>query len=61
MHFEINVSKNGLHYFATAPRSLTDWDAAKAATVNFRVRFPTAEGFEIMCTYWETSGKRCTF
>jgi hypothetical protein len=47
MYYELNVSQKGNHYFATAPRSLTDESKAVAAYRDFVVRFPASEGFEV--------------
>lgn len=56
MHYEINVSKNGQHYFATAPRSLTEGVVAHDMAAEFLVRFPKSEGFVVTMTRWETKG-----
>jgi len=56
MYFEINVSKNGRHYFATAQRSLRDPGEAQTAYEDLRARFPEAEGFEVTVTKYETVG-----
>ncbi len=55
-HYKINVSKNGQHYFATAPHSLVDEKPAMAAFADFVKRFPESEGFKVDCTYWEGRG-----
>lgn len=52
MYYEINVSKNYQHYFATHKRSL---DIAlspqvKAMAEDFEKRFPKSEGFAITIT-----------
>lgn len=50
MRYEINVSLNGRHYFATHPRSLRDGDSEdNAVTVaqNLRDRFPASEGYKV--------------
>lgn len=55
-YFEVNVSLNGKHFFATAPRSLTDLDSAKRVYRELRDRFPAKEGFVLKCTYWTAHG-----
>ena len=55
-HYEINVSLNGRHLFATAERSLiTSADYASALKI-FHEKFPKAEGYEVRGTYWQTQG-----
>lgn len=61
MHYEINISKNGQHYFATAARSLTvEWEAKRLYS-DFLVLFPVDKGFEITVTEWNTIGKAADF
>ena len=60
MYFEINVSKNGLHYFATAERSLTSEKEARAVAVDMQRRFPPSEGFQVSLTHYECRGKSLT-
>jgi hypothetical protein len=60
MPYEINVSLNGRHYFATAPRSLTTSKDAVTMTLDFIKRFPATDGFKISVSYnpersWEIS------
>jgi hypothetical protein len=59
MHYEINVSKHGSHFFATAPRSLTCKKAAAEMLGYFRNRFPVAEGFE--CQLYECATSKVEF
>lgn len=60
-HYEINVSLNGRHFFATAPRSCVTENEARKVFAEIIARFPKAEGFEASCTYWQGSGQRVTF
>lgn len=47
MNYEINVSLNGRHFFATHERSITNnWKLKEILTV-FLDKFPQAEGYEI--------------
>ena len=61
MHFEINVSLNGRHYFATAERSLRDEASARKAAEDFSRRFPEHEGFSVTVTRYETVGRQMEF
>lgn len=45
--YEINVSKNGQHYFATAERSLMSLDKALDMVRQFKNLFPATEGYRI--------------
>lgn len=61
MHYEINVSHNGKHFFATADRSIILRSQLEAILRKFIEAFPRTEGYQIRVTYWETSGKDVTF
>ena len=57
MYYEINVSKNGKHLFATAERSITvSWEAEHIYNL-FKEKFPENEGYKITVTRWEKVGK----
>lgn len=48
--YEINVSKNGKHLFATAKRSITNkWDLERVFPIIKR-KFPEDEGYKISVT-----------
>ena len=55
-YYEINVSKDGKHFFATAPRSLTSKHRMKEAFEKFKEAFTEEEGYKISVTYWESLG-----
>lgn len=55
-HYEINVSWNGRHFFATASRSAQTEQTAWAILSELRDRFPESQGFKVSCTHWEGSG-----
>jgi hypothetical protein len=57
MYYEINVSLNGTHFFATDKRSAQSTHQAKALVATFRKAFPKAEGYRITVTKWETLGQ----
>ena len=54
---EINVSKDGRHFFATAERSLATEKQALAMFELFKVKFPPSEGYELMLSQEETLGR----
>ena len=56
MWYEINVSKDGKHYFATDKKSITT--LARALDVRDRLKkaMPEEEGFEYTITQWQTNG-----
>lgn len=56
-YYEINVSLNGRHLFATDKRSITSERALKEVYEVFKKKFPMEEGFDILVSYWETVGK----
>lgn len=58
MEFEINVAKDGKHFFATARRSAqTPWQA-HALYKELLAKFPESEGYTLECTGWKTVGSR---
>lgn len=61
MHYEINVSKNKVHFFATHARSLTTEAEARAVTAEIRARFPESEGFQVTVRRVETHSKPVEF
>lgn len=57
MYYEINVSLNGQHLFATDKRSITNKIALEVIYRIFKQKFPQEEGYDIMVSYYETTGK----
>ena len=56
MYYEINVSLNGKHFFATAERSVTgEWRLREVYKV-LKEKFPKEEGYEISVTRWDKVG-----
>lgn len=47
MHYEINVVKDGKHFFATHERSLRSAEEAHLTVQIFRGKFPENEGYAI--------------
>lgn len=56
MWYEINVSKKGVHYFATSERSITT--IAKAVEIRdlLKKAMPIEEGFNFTITQWSKTG-----
>ena len=48
MYYEINVSLNGRHFFATTKRSITSESDLKKVYPVIKAKFPKEEGYEIM-------------
>lgn len=50
MSYEINVSLNGRHFFATHERSITNASALMMVFKVFAEKFPETEGYKISVT-----------
>lgn len=57
MYYEINVSLNGRHLFATAERSVTDNHKLQKVYKLFMEKFPEEEGYKVTVEKWEKVGK----
>lgn len=57
MFYEINVSLNGQHFFATDKKSITNKATMEKMYKVFSEKFPRTEGYEILVSQWETMGK----
>lgn len=57
MYYEINVSLNGRHFFATAERSITNKRTLEDIYKILKDKFPTEEGYNISITKWEKVGR----
>ena len=49
-YYEINVSLNGCHFFATTKRSATNVKTARRIFYELKKRFPEKDGFKITIT-----------
>ena len=58
MYYEINVSKNGQHYFATAERSIRCIAQAEKMFEHFCDLFPATDGYQITVTRYQKTGER---
>lgn len=56
MHYEINVSLNGQHFFGTHKRSLTNERQAKEVFHAISKAFPATKGYEVTIQRIETVG-----
>lgn len=57
MYYEVNVSLNGKHLFATAERSLTTREEVAHVLAEFDKVFTEERGFVISVSYHENSGE----
>lgn len=56
MYYEINVSLNGKHLFATAERSITSEGKMESVYKLFLEKFPETDGYKISVTKWDKVG-----
>jgi hypothetical protein len=61
MGYEINVSLNGTHFFATHERSITTQLSARNTCAIFKVKFPEDEGYKVTVTEWRKTGREIEF
>lgn len=57
MYYEINISLNGVHFFATDKRSITNKNALEKVYKVLEKKFPREEGYELLVSHVETFGK----
>lgn len=57
MYYEINISKNGRHFFATDKRSITNKQTLKEVYEILKDKFPTEEGYDMLVSCMETRGR----
>lgn len=56
-YYEINVAYKGIHFFATAPRSIQSKSRLSDVLEVFKEKFPESEGYSISATYWDCVGQ----
>ena len=61
MYYEINVSLNGKHLFATSERSIVNYEQAKEMYKLFMEKFPESEGYKLTVSQWDKIGKYIEF
>lgn len=54
--YEINISLNGKHFFATAERSMKDESKLQEVYKVLKEKFPEEEGYKITVTQWVSRG-----
>lgn len=60
MYYEITISINGKHLFATTERSITNsWELAEVYVI-LKKKFPKEEGYDITVARWCKTGKIIT-
>ena len=59
-YYEINVSHNGRHLFATDKRSCKTYAEMLNVKLHLEKCFPVEESFEVTVTHWESVGKKVT-
>ncbi|HDR7263713.1 hypothetical protein [Bacillus sp. CH_203] len=57
MYYEINISKDGKHFFATSERSVDMQSTLESILKVFVEKFPESEGYKINVTNYQTVGK----
>lgn len=57
MYYEINVSYNNQHFFATAERSIVNEEELKRVYKVIKEKFPESDGYRITVTHWEKRGE----
>jgi len=57
--YEINVARKGRHFFATAERSLQNYDDADDVYQIIKSRFPEGEGYEVTICKTHTTSRHC--
>jgi hypothetical protein len=57
MYYEINISKNGMHFFATAERSITSYKELQKVYSVIQEKFPKSEGYELSVKEYQVIGK----
>ena len=57
MYYEINIAKDGRHFFATDKRSITTERALKEVYSILKEKFPVEEGYIILVSCMKTTGR----
>lgn len=58
MHYEINVARNGQHFFATAERSITTRAKLLEVFDEMKRAFPAAKGYTLSVSEQQTVGRQ---
>jgi hypothetical protein len=57
MYYEINIAKEGNHFFATAERSISTRSKAKLVYDLLKAAFPEEAGYSIKVSRWNQVGE----
>lgn len=57
-HYEVNVSLNGKHFFATDARSIITQDDLRRVYPALKEAFPEVKGYQLRVTYWKGMGEQ---
>ena len=57
MYYEINVSLNGSHFFATSERSIQTQSKMNQVYKELKRAFPTSKGYEVSVTFYNLVGE----
>lgn len=57
MYYEINISLNGKHFFATSERSITNKYKLEEVYNVLKEKFSQKDGYDLTVTKYETVGK----
>jgi len=56
MNYSITVTYKGIHFFATAKRSITNETVLHVVYAELSKHFTKKLGYELLVTKWETTG-----
>lgn len=57
MYYVINVSRNGLHFFATGPNSVVTDNDLRKVLPEIRRAFPESAGYAVAVSHEQTTGR----
>ncbi len=57
MHYTINISLKGRHFFATSDHSLQDRHSFQQCYATLKEKFPESEGYKVDATLWQSYGQ----
>lgn len=59
--YRINVSKDGKYLFSTESSHIVTRERAESIYRLFVDKFPSSQGYEVTCLYWDCKGKDVNF
>ena len=57
MHYQLNVSLKGVHFFATADLSIRTMEELRIVHKSFIRAFPESKGYTVRATRWQKQGQ----